>query len=130
MSKVLTIERSKWRRGGTNSAEEMERLGETNLLNEKGLMCCLGFDAIACGISPAHILNKPNPAGVIESYKDSVPNGYAQARLSDDISMWHTEAVSDAIRANDAFGIPDDVREQRVREALLRLGYSDVIFID
>jgi hypothetical protein len=130
MSKVLTIERSKGRRGGVDSAEQLERLGETYLLNDKGLMCCLGFDALACGFTTTQIMNQPNPASLCETYRESAPEGYEKMRLSDDVMRWHTEVVSEAIRANDAYGTPDSVREQEVRAALLKLGWNDVIFVD
>lgn len=41
LTKVVKINRAKWRTGGHNEGQSGE--GETRLLNQEGYMCCLGF---------------------------------------------------------------------------------------
>lgn len=146
---ILTIERAKWRRGGVHDRTQLQRgqefneaprrapeLGETLLLNEKGFMCCLGFDALACGLRPVQIQGKADPQDIwgrdhVRAVgDDAVFIAYVQGRIvREDDGFDHTQAVKDAIVANDDEFITDDVREQRVREALMGLGYEDVRFV-
>ena len=60
--KEFTIVRSKWAHGGTQN----ERiLGPTNLLNDKGNMCCLGFYAEACGAPKTYLRGRAYPGSEI-----------------------------------------------------------------
>lgn len=110
--KVLTIERAKWRRGGPCGIGS----GPTALLNDSGFMCCLGFDALACGLSEAQIRGFQFPFEVPTDRQD-----YRRSRTS--------SAINEALAANDDDGISEVVREVRVREALLTFGYHDVVFV-
>ena len=55
--KEFTIDRGKWAQGGDINDDI---LGDSELLNAKGNMCCLGFYSEACGV-PRENLNTPTP---------------------------------------------------------------------
>jgi hypothetical protein len=125
---ILTIDRSKWRRGGSM---DYELRGPTRLLNEKGYMCCLGFDALACGLTPDDIRNAIDPETMHTRFANEgkvLPVGYAEKRVRDDGRL--SLAAGSAVRANDDDLISEDQRELRVRDALLNLGWDDVVFVD
>lgn len=46
-------------RGGSSSDK-----GTSLLLNNQGNKCCLGFDALACGLKPRHIQEKIGPTSL------------------------------------------------------------------
>lgn len=48
----LVIDRATWRWGGDDLDS---KFGDTQLINKAGFKCCLGFDALACGISSKSI---------------------------------------------------------------------------
>lgn len=48
---VLVIDRSKWLRGKRNG----------RLLRDDGMMCCLGFLGVSCGIAPEQMLGLMRP---------------------------------------------------------------------
>jgi hypothetical protein len=127
MNKVLTIQRSKWRRGGGDDSKHPA--GPTRLLNEKGFMCCLGFDALACGV-PAeeiHDVGEPEEIGNLETFGDY----YTESRFTED--QWgavQKEAIRRAIKHNDADELGGAAREALIREDLIALGWDDVVFID
>jgi hypothetical protein len=116
--KILTIERAKWRRGGDVNNK---KYGMTMLLNSRGYMCCLGFDAIACGIAKDRLRRRDYPHQI-----RNAPAEYVATRTD---GNWHSDAVSEAIEANDDPDISDREREKRVRAALKRLGWEDVRFV-
>jgi hypothetical protein len=129
--KILTIERATWRRGG-GSVCLSDRLGPTRLLNDKGLMCCLGFDALACGIPREHILGQFDPESLLRGkYQppqrdEDIPVEYINTRIVD---FENAPAVVAAMSANDDSDISEEVREIRVRAALIQLGWDDVKFV-
>lgn len=126
--KVLTIQRSKWRRG---------RKGSTYLLDTAGWMCCLGFDALACGIPTERILLKETPLAAFP-YFDPIPEHYADGRMvfrdvfdgGDSLVRNHTDVVRAAMEHNDDSALTEPERERLVREDLMALGWSDVEFVD
>jgi len=130
MPKILTIKRSKWRRGGGGITIN-DNKGSTRLLNDKGLMCCLGFDAIGCGFTPADILGKVDPEELAH-YAIAFPAGYLETRVESDKSghLTNSKPVFDAISANDDRKLSDGQRELKVRAALMELGWDYVVFVD
>lgn len=122
--KVLTIERSKWRRGGSDHDGTQ---GPTALLNEKGLMCCLGFDALACGLLPGAIVGRVSPAEVTE-FADTLPSEYVNQRVNS--FGLNTLWVRAAMGHNDDSSLSSVGREAFIREDLKALGWDDVLFVD
>lgn len=121
--KVLTIERSKWIRGDAF---------DTALLNDNGKMCCLGFDAIACGLPAALIDGRGNPDGIDDRALENFPD-YLKSRrfIADDFGITRQSAIVDrAIKHNDDNDIDDEAREHLVRNDLIALGWDDVVFVD
>lgn len=115
--KTLVIKRSLWRRGDKG-------VGSPILLNDSGFMCCLGFDAVACGVPEDAILRVGTPGGIW--MVDQVPKSYLRRRKSKN----GRKAVDDAIEANDRIGISESTRELKVRAALKKLGWDRVRFVD
>lgn len=115
--KILTIDRSKWNRGKKGP-------GACLMLNEVGMMCCLGFDALACGLTESQIMGVGTPSMIMDA-----PEEYISKRSTfKEVCM--NSPVGDAIRANDNELMLDSDREIRVREALIGLGWDDVVFVD
>jgi hypothetical protein len=125
--RVLTIDCATWRYGGLAN----EQNGKTALLNREGFMCCLGFDALACGLGREDILDAEEPENVrwLHADRDSALRRYKETRI-DAHSAW--AAINDAIAANDSqgFGLTFPKRCQRVRTALMKLGWDDVVFVN
>jgi hypothetical protein len=131
--KTLTIDRATWRRGGAPEFGNTTAVGygSTSLLNEHGYKCCLGFDALACGLTEKDILGVQVPEGL---FRHILPAEYRATRLrKPDVANWSTDpvpAVQDAINANDATDVTDAVREASVTRALLALGWDEVAFVN
>lgn len=63
--RVLTIDRTRWYRGQGDR--------ESRLLRSKdGKMCCLGFDALACGLEEKNIIDVGFPSQVMAPPRGSV----------------------------------------------------------
>ncbi len=126
--KVLIIDRSKWRRGGDvyNITH-----GSTALLNDHGLMCCLGFDALACGVSVRELAHIGDPAELTMMVYE-LPPDYMGSRLAsvapDDFD--NAPIVLRAIKVNDDAQITDAEREAKLIPILKQLGWDDVRFVD
>lgn len=122
--KVLTIVRSKWIRGGDPS---------TALLTSDGKMCCLGFDALACGFTEDQICYKPTPAQMVRFLPEGfeLPDHYRNRIVGYDLgTVCNAFWVEDAIHYNDDSDLDDAEREELVRGALIKLGWDDVVFVD
>lgn len=118
--RVLVIDRSKWQRGLPDDFD-----GDTYLLDQSGMMCCLGFDAIACGIARKRILSVQTPAGIT----GALPWSYRAGRFSSN-TREHTMAVATAMDINDNALIDDPEREALLIPVLKQLGWDDVRFVD
>ena len=130
--KVLTIERSKWRRGGIN--QDSVEWGGTQLRNSKGFMCCLGFAAVAWGIPEEAITFVHDPATLATTFKD-VPEDYLKAHCVPDtenvVRKWNNnDWTKNAMYVNDAGDFTDEDRENDIRFNLLQLGWDDIVFVD
>ncbi len=130
--KILTIERAKWRRGG-NSHDMVVKFGGTRLLNDAGFMCCLGFDALACGLTRDQIAGKIFPSslasrGLVDSESDY---GRTRVKRNDNYpDLWdETEIVQRAMGHNDDPVLAEEDREALVRADLIELGWDDVVFV-
>jgi hypothetical protein len=133
---ILTIQRSKWRRGGQKE-KLCEAFGYTRLLNDQGNMCCLGFDALANGFTPEEILNKTDPESFTFDERILIPAEYKSThlkRLGDETSVFcqfkNTKTVNEAIRINDEPELTDDEREEALHLVFRQLGYDGVVFVD
>jgi hypothetical protein len=112
----LIIDRSKWIRGAASD--------DTWLLRARdGHMCCLGFYALACGLTEDQIRNVPGPL-------DAFPNGIS----SDDndncfINTPGEWLLSDIDRArlisyNDDSHVSDQEREEKITKIFAKHGVT------
>ena len=112
---TVTIDRLKWRRGGSSHNDEE---GKTQLLNDGGRMCCLGFHAVQiCGASPEEIKGIADPQRVeillvgLQRFDNSDANSYFSAS---------------AMAINDEEDIDNEERERRLSELADRHGFRYV----
>lgn len=134
--KVLVIQRSKWRRGGHDS-KLCAQYGATRLLNAQGLMCCLGFDAIACdvpepaikdAIDPETVLIRAHQYGALD-----LDHHYLRSRLAPGggpQGYEQVKAVGRAMAINDDSALADAEREAQLIPVLKQLGWDDAQFVD
>lgn len=115
--KVLVIDRRKWARGKVGG----------RLLDWGGKMCCLGFDARACGIPKKVILDMETP-GDISSYYSCED---AKTRVTfNDYYVGNSAVVEDAIHFNDNEELTDSQREEYLTPVLKKLGYDEIKFVN
>lgn len=112
--KILTIERSKWLRGEGTRDSSLYR-------PEDGKMCCLGFDALAHGLTLDDIAHCKMPLHV------SLRHAEFLSRFVDRDTI---DALYNAAYTNDDPSLPEETRESEVRKQLQRLGWDDVVFVD
>jgi hypothetical protein len=131
--KVLVIDRQRWLRG--RDMQDPEEWGGPMLLNHLGKQCCLGFDAVACGIDPAQVEGTYYPARLTSKLWHKgipLPEGWMETRVLELEPGYFrdTKAVKEAIDANDGFFSKEADREPAVRKALLKLGWDEVEFVN
>ncbi len=119
MSKVLTIYRDEWIRDDARSF----------LLREiDGKMCCLGFDALACGVTRDAIAGVREP---LQLSPRDVHSEYWKTRCDPDLSsLRHDGLIRRIMRINDNRYIDDATREASLIPLLKQLGWDDVVFLD
>jgi hypothetical protein len=114
----LIIDRSKWRTGG-NSFET--KFGETKLLNDKGMMCCLGFFCLQIeNRTTDEILNICDPVGLDDNIRGS-------NLIGDD--GFNKPWVSTAITINDDENLSNETREEIIHGLFKNQGF-DLKFIN
>lgn len=106
-AKSFTVVRSRWARGG--------KLGDRELLNSDGNMCCLGFYGLACGIDREDLSGRCYPA--------YVPNEERYGPLAS-----NCETIANTNDATEAY-LADSDREARLTELFAENGI-EVTFID
>lgn len=119
--KTLTIDRSKWRTGGIAYDETH---GSTQLLNEKGYMCCLGFYCLQLGeVSKNEILGiaLPEELNNVNVYDD------AMLHLVHENDLRNTHFTEEAINMNDSEELTNEEREKNIQEHFKRIDV-DVVF--
>lgn len=98
--RILIIDRQTWRYGGVCN---FPIKGTTKLLNEEGLMCCLGFYLLSLGFHKLDIFDVGNPSNM---------NGFTTRKIK--------EWVNKAIEINDDSRMKDDVREKELIKHFLK----------
>jgi hypothetical protein len=122
--KKLVIDRNRWLRGHEGSSALLVRV-----MDEDPQMCCLGFHALACGLTEDDIENKAYP---------SVLGDYPERWLLEEQDSWVPESgvvnvkLWDRVIAlmNDANGVDDPTREAWLTEGFRALGGIEVEFVD
>ena len=116
---TVVIRANQWARGKMRGKHKKGRdtIGNALLNVEDKTMCCLGFDGIACGLSPEEITDVGFPQQVLS--KTDVAKSYKSAwksRLKTDGNGEHSEpAQYIAGDINDDDSITDDERIKRLR---------------
>lgn len=122
----LVISESKWYRGKGDIASRLCRISD-------GMMCCLGFEAIANGLKPENIMNISFPSD-IGSNRDE-PEGYIPAALPDSMKWLLEDPTADHQSfertiggVNDDISISDDERKATLRP-LFAHGNVELVFV-
>lgn len=109
----LIIDRAKWRTG--NFGRNRTGVGNTQLLNDDGYMCCLGFYCLQAGIPSENIMGVTQPDDILNVRK--FYNKYEDMELllvdrefADD-SMLITDFTTIAMSINDDDNITSEKRE-------------------
>lgn len=122
----LVIDRSRWARGDKSCL----------LDSQTGQMCCLGFVALAYGVSAETIRDVSEPS---ELSPCDVPPAYCDAHFDCDscgdpacncARYTSKEAVLHAIVVNDSPTLTDPEREVQLTPILQHLGFDEVLFVD
>jgi hypothetical protein len=114
----LIIDRSKWRTGGSNFNY---RFGGTELLNDKGMMCCLGFYCLQIG-------NKSKQ----EIFEIALPETLGDYTGIEPLvkgSGYNSEFTEDAVSINDAESLLNEFREIQIHQHF-KIINIDVKFIN
>ena len=133
--KKITIDRSKWRRGG----DTQEDAGETCLLNNEGFMCCLGFIALAEGFDEDEILCAGEPSDMKIAWNAEarrMAENLLEFEMDDEEDdgeipeVLTKEIVEKAIKINDDEHYPpDDLYREQILKGLFR-GIYELEFVD
>lgn len=107
-NRQLVIDRTKWLRGKGS--------GVSGLL-KNGFMCCLGFDALACGYELTNLEGRQMPASLHNS-KLKMPHCVTDGPSSPADS----EFAANAAGINDDIFINDTYREARLVKLFLEQG--------
>lgn len=110
----LIIDRSKWRTG----RDIINETGNsTLLLNHEGFMCCLGFDALRCGIEPEDIKGIGEPDALKDHLFDKISHLVTIVDESDGTSsIIDSDFAMEAIAINDAFYSSQEERENDIKK--------------
>lgn len=134
-SKVLTIYRDEWYRGRDGASLRVPN--ETGIPAANiGKMCCLGFDALACGFTVTDIEDKSDPCDLaIEYGVDELPSWYVEARLvvvdeEGNVTCKNNHIINECIEVNDDKFLTESQREDKLVPLLKQLGWEDVVFKD
>ena len=128
--KTIVIDRSKWIRALPN--KEGGFFGETELLNEHGNMCCLGFICNQTGTSRDKLLGLASPGHVVLDYgKGKVPSVLIN-KDEDRESVaagfdLDSKLSEEAMSINDAHGTSNRTKEAQLKR--LFAGVYDLKFV-
>lgn len=111
----FTVKRSKWLRGNG---------GVSQLLNNEGKMCCLGFYGRECGLRPQDIRDQATPSDVDDTRDEKIWNTFL---IKDDTintlnSPRDSKAAVKLMRINDSKALSDEKREEKLTAEFLKWG--------
>lgn len=111
-NRTLVIDRKIWLRG---HADGKGKVTKPVMLNKDGNQCCLGFDAIACGVSKKSILNIGTPQRIkYEISHTSLKNiQHLILKLNNEN---YRHAISNTNFTQNAVRINDDTMSEFLRE--------------
>lgn len=117
----FTIYRKSWRRSGDRHAEinGVKQLGETKLLNDNNMFCCLGMIEIQTGVTPENIINIGCPEDV-EFPRTRQTSILACSRGG---SVRDTKLTTKAMNINDSSSLAEEEREQQLTQLFAKKGH-------
>ena len=106
----LIIDRSKWRTGGV---ELYDKYGDTKILNDKGMMCCLGFYCTQIGNKSKQEIFEIALPESLENY-----TGIEEliTPLSDCREFTNNDFTESAIYINDSQDLSNEFREIQIHQ--------------
>jgi len=121
----LIIDRIKWRTGGTTFND---KFGETKLLNEKGMMCCLGFYCVQIGNKTP---NEISDIALPESLQscEGIEELIKPVFLSDITEYKNNDFTESAIYINDSESLSNEFREIQIHQHFKKINV-DVKFVN
>jgi hypothetical protein len=110
----VTIDRARWRTGinSTNATGT----GDTELLNQEGYMCCLGFICKAVGIRDAAISGVSTPLNVCLADKEAEKKIGSLVQLGPWRTLVNSGLSRDAMHINDYRDTTPDQKEEKLLE--------------
>lgn len=121
----FTIYKKSWRRGGGNAENSIiggvRQMGDTELLNEFNMFCCLGMIDAQLDVNPQGLIGAGCPEDVDEGHipqicvlvKGSVFDGIRDTKLS-----------TEAIKINDDSDLSDAQREKKLTSLFSKFGHK------
>lgn len=113
----LVIDRSRWLRGEGSLRSSLYRASDKK-------MCCLGFDAVSCGIDISVMAEVASPIGLGYFYPTS-----AWRIMDDDGYKTNSHVVGNMMEINDEKAMTDTEREASLIPLFASVGI-DLSFID
>lgn len=125
------MNRAKWVRGGGGMLART-KVGETNLRNDRGNMCCLGHIMLQLGYQKSELEGKYMPVDVIEGLLARWQDCPAMAPLTRRVkpkyegyrTAQNTQLTVVAVALNDDSGLGDEQREEKLTALFKRKGYT------
>lgn len=103
----IIVDRSIWRCGNFGKYQHGKLI--TKLLDNDGMMCCLGQDCLSCGIPQSYLKNVANPATIVILGGADISNKIPHLVEYGKIEI--TQFASDMIAINDSKNMTDSRRE-------------------
>jgi hypothetical protein len=127
------IDRSQWRTGADSNYATGK--GDTNLVNEQGFMCCLGFYCLQAGVAQPAITG----VGLPEDLDTEVIKAYNNTDLAllireeenyyGDIIIRNSKLADNAVDINDSTDYSPQVKEEKLK-ALFNENGIEIEFIN
>lgn len=118
MSEVLVIDRSIWSTGTHGK-------GITQLLNDHGYKCCLGFECLRLGCMEDEIRNEGDPCEVLKPLTNLNDFNEGYNENGDYFSeCYSSEFAIRAMKINDDENIDDEIREDKISEHFKKVGIT------
>lgn len=107
----LIIDRAKWRTG--HYSDNRTGRGDTQLLNDEGYMCCLGFRCLQMGVPEDELLNVTSPGDLGRKWQ--VPDlVLKKPKINGGHKDYDTDFSYEAMDINDDIHLTPKEREQKI----------------
>src|SRR5271165_6966019 len=110
--KKLVIDESKWYRGKGSD--------KSKLRNGRGMMCCLGFYGLACGLENRDISGKSEPSDCLSLDDPKFPDWLTNK----EVYSGNTSDCCVLMEINDEKSITDSSRKKQIKEIFAKHGVT------